>query len=87
VEVATLSMPSLLTKLGWQEVDLLKLDIEGGEAALFTGSPDWLRRVGGIVGELHAAYSPGQLTADLKPAGFRVEIRGSRPPYLFTAAR
>jgi FkbM family methyltransferase len=87
VEVATMSVPSLLSKLGWQEVDLLKLDIEGGEAALLAGSPEWLRRVGGIIGELHGAYSPQQLTADLKPAGFTVEIRGSRPPYLFTAAR
>lgn len=87
VEVATMSMPSLLAKLGWQDVDLLKLDIEGGEAALLAGSPEWLRRVGGIIGELHGAYSPEQLRADLRPAGFRVEIRGSRAPYLFTAAR
>ncbi|WP_321476953.1 FkbM family methyltransferase [uncultured Paludibaculum sp.] len=87
VEVETVSMPSLLAKLGWRDVDLLKLDIEGGEVALLAGSPEWLRRVGGIVGELHGAYSPEQLTADLKPAGFSVEVRGSRPPHLFTAAR
>lgn len=87
VEVDTVSMPSLLEKLGWQGIDLLKLDIEGGESALLAGSPAWLQRIGGIVGEVHGAYTPERLTADLKPAGFQVEIRGSRQPYLFTASR
>ncbi|MGC4054291.1 MAG: FkbM family methyltransferase [Paludibaculum sp.] len=87
LEVDTVSMPSLLERLGWQQVDLLKLDIEGGEAAVLAGSPAWLQRVGGIVGEIHGAYTPQRLSADLKPAGFRVETRGSRQPYLFTATR
>jgi FkbM family methyltransferase len=34
-------------------VDILKLDIEGGEVALMQGDLDWLARVRLIIGELH----------------------------------
>lgn len=87
VEVETISMPTLLERLEWPRIDLLKLDIEGAEVELLAGTPSWLSRVRAIVGELHGAYGPEQLAADLEPAGFRVTARKTTGPYLFTACR
>jgi hypothetical protein len=47
------SIPALLEESGFAEIDLLKLDIEGAEAVLFSGDCDWLGRVRNIVIELH----------------------------------
>lgn len=38
---------------GFDNVDLLKVDIEGAEVELFKGDLDWLRRVGAIAIEFH----------------------------------
>lgn len=47
------SLPVLLEESGFAGIDLLKLDIEGAEATLFSGDCDWLGRVRNIVIELH----------------------------------
>jgi len=44
-DVDALSMSSLLARLGWQTVDLLKLDIEGYEAILLRERTEWIARV------------------------------------------
>jgi len=55
--VVTIPMVSMSTVLRGlapdQAVDLLKLDIEGGEESLMRGQTDWLSRVRFIVAELH----------------------------------
>ena len=49
-----LSVPQLLERAGRFHVDLLKLDIDGSESALFSAGPElWLDRVKSIVVELH----------------------------------
>jgi FkbM family methyltransferase len=55
VEVLMVSMDTILARLPKDEdVDLLKIDIEGGEAALFLdGSCEWLKRVKAIIAEFH----------------------------------
>jgi FkbM family methyltransferase len=52
--VPIVSMATLLSKLPeGAEVDLLKLDIEGGEEALLKENVLWLRRVKAIIAEFH----------------------------------
>jgi FkbM family methyltransferase len=53
--VRAVSMTTVMKELpGDTEVDLLKLDIEGGEQALLTGGElPWLRRVRSIIAEFH----------------------------------
>jgi len=40
-------------------IDLLKIDIEGAEAEIFSERPDWLDRLQVLMIELHERYSPG----------------------------
>ena len=72
IEVKTTTVPALMQSLGWEHIDLLKIDIEGAEEDVFRGSPDWLSRVGVIVGEIHGSYDRTSLSRDL--AAFRIEF-------------
>lgn len=75
IEVDMFSVPSLMALMGWREIDLLKIDIEGGERAVLGGRPPWLTKVRCIIGEGHfgAGYGIGACRQDLEPMGFRVE--------------
>ena len=50
-----MTIPELLQKHGLDKVDLLKMDIEGSEFALFK-SPEWLNVVLAICMEVHPDY-------------------------------
>jgi FkbM family methyltransferase len=65
------TMPDIISEadLGATQIDLLKCDIEGTEAALFRGGPAWLRRVRAILAEVHGSYTPADLAADVHAAG------------------
>ncbi|WP_026734485.1 FkbM family methyltransferase [Fischerella sp. PCC 9605] len=53
-QVKMISMTTLLAELPHdQEVDLVKLDIEGGEQQLLSGNLSWLKRVKAIIAEFH----------------------------------
>jgi FkbM family methyltransferase len=51
--VEAISMATVLDRSGFEEVDLLKVDIEGGETELFKGDLSWLDRVKAIAIEFH----------------------------------
>lgn len=52
--VAAVTIPDLLTASGFDRISLLKVDIEGAEAAIFrSGARDWLDKVDNIAIELH----------------------------------
>jgi FkbM family methyltransferase len=70
--VPGISIPTLLSQLGWDRIDLLKVDIEGYERVLFSGRPAWLNKVNCIIGEHHDSYQIPELQADLEPVGFTV---------------
>jgi FkbM family methyltransferase len=74
LRVRQFAVPDLLAALGWDEIDLLKIDIEGYEKTLFRGNNAWLSRVRLIIGEAHThvGYQIGDVRADLEPFGFRV---------------
>jgi len=58
--VQAVTIPDLLELAKLDQIDVLKLDIEGAEVELFSqGSGDWLDRVETIVVELHDRFRPG----------------------------
>jgi FkbM family methyltransferase len=48
-----LSVQTLLDRYGWNQIDFLKVDIEGSEYDLFTRDNNWLQRVRLLVTEVH----------------------------------
>ena len=84
--VRQIDMPSLLHNLGWDHVDLLKIDIEGYEADLFRSRAGWLAKVRHIVGEAHghAGYGFDEVVRDLRPFGFDVKLRHFDPQWQLT---
>jgi FkbM family methyltransferase len=71
--VEALSIPTLLDRTGHDVIDILKLDIEGTEEALFTGTDclRWLPRVGVILVETHGEASERAVLQSMREAGFK----------------
>lgn len=74
-----LSIPSILSVAGVaseRPIDLLKCDIEGFEAELFSSETAgaWLPRVRLLAIETHHPYSPERLLADVERNGLRAEL-------------
>lgn len=51
--VTALTLPQVLDRAGFDIVDLMKLDIEGGELGVFECAGDWATRVRAILAEVH----------------------------------
>jgi FkbM family methyltransferase len=58
-DVTGMSVERLLEDVGAERIDLMKIDIEGGERDLFRSSARWIDRVDAIVIELHDPVTPG----------------------------
>jgi FkbM family methyltransferase len=68
------TMPTLMTRAGFDRVDLLKVDIEGGEEHLFTGDASWLDRVGCLAVEFHnETRQKSRFDDRVREFGFTVE--------------
>ena len=52
-QIEGVTMETLISKSGFSEVDLLKVDIEGAEVELFRGRVDWLKKINAIAIEFH----------------------------------
>jgi len=92
IEVPQISCASLLERLGWANIDLLKVDIEGYEKTLFSARTEWLDRTRYIVGEAHAhvGYGLSEVQRDLSRHGFTVREQHRDPAHgliVFTASR
>ncbi len=78
-----LTLDELCAREKLDRIDLLKLDIEGSEFALFEAPGAWLDRVDRIVMEVHGgpAGDPQAVASTLRQRGFTVVLRGpdSRP--------
>lgn len=60
LQIQGITLEDLLKKFGLNKVDLLKLDIEGGEKEIFTpDSSSWLSKVDVLAVELHDSRVPG----------------------------
>jgi FkbM family methyltransferase len=51
--VQAFSVPSILERFGMATIDVLKIDIEGGETAVFSNANAWIDRVRMFIVELH----------------------------------
>ena len=78
--VKAVTIPAILHKFEGNRIDILKLDIEGAEYALFkNGAESWLGAVGQIVIELHDRFQSGCAQVFYAAIGcrsFTQEIRG-----------
>jgi FkbM family methyltransferase len=80
--VETVQLEQLLEKLGWQSIDLLKLDCEGCEFSLLENTPS-LDKLGVIVGEFHDRERFERLLR-ARFAAWHVVRLEDRTPGLFT---
>jgi FkbM family methyltransferase len=76
IQVEARRIPEILDELGWDVVDLLKMDIEGAEREVLANSGDWLHRLRHIVLEVHSNTSPEELSGFLHPHGWTLEPLG-----------
>lgn len=84
VPVQVLSMPTVLNKLGWPQIDLMKVDIEGAEEMLLSTDNDWLRAVRTILIEIHPNTTFERISGYLRPHGFTLRrLGGGREPVYF----
>jgi FkbM family methyltransferase len=77
--IPAFTIAQLLTRLGCERLDLLKMDVEGAEAEILRSSTEWLDRVNILIIELHDRLVPGcgeALCAALHGRRFRQEIVG-----------
>ncbi len=72
--VPGMSMHTILERFGIDRLDVLKVDIEGGEVEVFAGADDWIDRVDGVMIELHERLRPGS-AALIEDALERLPIR------------
>jgi FkbM family methyltransferase len=70
LDVEALSVPTILRRLCWERIGLLKIDIEGHEAALFARDCDWLARVDAMCIEWHVEGGAERLAALAERFGF-----------------
>lgn len=70
--VATLTMHDLIANHHIEEIDLLKIDIEGAEQRVLGYHNQWLSKVNSILIELHEPYTVEDLKKDLAPYNFEI---------------
>ena len=74
VEVDALTVPDVMERMGWNELDVLKMDIEGAEVAVLDERANaWLGRVRSVILEPHGDEIEAKVRATLSGNGFRVE--------------
>ena len=72
----TVTMEELLARHGVEQVDFLKIDIEGSEFDLFRSETSWLRRVRRIAMEVHPEFgSVPALRRTIEAHDMSVELR------------
>lgn len=76
-DIDAVSLPNILQQFPERRISLLKIDIEGTEAMLFSkGSMEWLERVDRIVIELHGDACEKAYLNAVSEAGFKSYNKG-----------
>ena len=74
------SIVSILERMGWDHIDILKLDVEGAETAVLATDVDrWIQKVNVLIIELHQDVVPEcsrLLCAALAKSDFRLSWKG-----------
>lgn len=76
VKVNIKTVESILDELGWESVDVVKMDIEGAELEIFRSCAQWIARVERFVLEIHSNTSPEEIAGLVRPFGFVVRRIG-----------
>jgi FkbM family methyltransferase len=71
VEVTAYSIPTLVRRLGWERIGLLKVDIEGHEKVLLSGDAGWAHLVDAMCVECHEGFGERDLEDFARRFGFR----------------
>lgn len=75
--VTAVDVGGLLAASGFDRISLLKIDIEGSEAAVFSGSHSaWIDRVDNLIIELHGEACSELYDAAAEAAGFESRVVG-----------
>lgn len=87
--VQGISLKTLLTRLGWDRVDLIKMDIEGGEEAVVPAALDALRRTRVLIIEIHSdRINPVSILSALRSVyAYHWQLndrKSSKPLYIMT---
>lgn len=79
ISVAAVSVPTIMTRMGWSRVDFVKMDIEGHEATVLKQNAEWLHHVGCLAAEIHDDELVGELPMIAQAFGFErpVELHGN----------
>jgi FkbM family methyltransferase len=80
-DILALTVTEVMERHGFPRVDVLKIDIEGSERALFSSNTEWLDRVRMIVIETHDRFVPGCTEALEAAVCPRFEFRGMLDDY------
>jgi len=72
IQVTTMTVPEVLRTVGFPRVDLLKMDIEGGEQLVMPTIPAWKPAPHHLIAELHPPYDVAAFTAHCSSAGLEV---------------
>ncbi len=67
--VDCISLPDFMRQRGLERIDILKIDIEGGEKDLFEHADGWIGRVDVLAVEMHDRICPGCTEAFERAAG------------------
>jgi FkbM family methyltransferase len=70
ITVEGVSVPTVMNRLGWSRVGLVRMGIEGYEPVLLAHRPDWLERVDTLAIECHPGYGEAELQALSQDYGF-----------------
>jgi FkbM family methyltransferase len=65
-----ISLNTLLQRCGWEQVDYVKMDIEGAEQRVLKENTAWAARVRSIKVEVHHGYGVEECVEDLTRLGF-----------------
>jgi FkbM family methyltransferase len=71
MQVKTLTVSDLLSEAGFPRVDLLKMDIEGGEQIVMPTIATWKHAPRYLIAELHPPYDMDAFTNHCRTAGLR----------------
>jgi FkbM family methyltransferase len=70
LEVASVSVPSIMHRLGWDRIGLVKIDIEGHESVLLSQACEWLADVDALCVEYHHHFAEEELGRLARQFGF-----------------
>jgi FkbM family methyltransferase len=83
-KIPAFTLASLIEKSGFEQIDLLKMDIEGAEKEIFeAGCEEWLPKVKCLLVEMHDWVKPGCEAAVRNAIATRPHVAQAHGEYLF----